>query len=218
MTDDNAETWNGRLGAFALVERSLTDAEVEQLGVAKRGGIFAAEETGVLEFDFVRENSFINGRIRAVIGDALLVDRVFKSEYGPDDGASFSPLGPGGGLRLSTDYGMGVPSYTLVFDLWLDAVQPGSFGSLIQTDGENSGDGDLFLRDNGDGTFGIGISGGECVCAVLILMSTNITHKNMANQTMTVLFHQKHGRALHLRLIRLMIRCRDWPSSSMESW
>jgi hypothetical protein len=48
----------------------------------------------------------------------------------------------------------------LVFDLSIQPLssQPSSFGGLLQTDGLNDSDGDLFLRANDDGTYGIGIS------------------------------------------------------------
>lgn len=48
--------------------------------------------------------------------------------------------------------------YTLVYDLYVKAGQ-GTYAGLFQTDLGNTSDGDLFLRNSGDGSAGVGISG-----------------------------------------------------------
>lgn len=85
-----------------------------------------------------------------------LVDRSFLAEYSEDSGIPINLVGPEGGYRLDADYGDGLKSYTLVFDLWLAAgqvreicfvsilliidclFQTAGFGGLIQTDGSVS--------------------------------------------------------------------------------
>lgn len=111
MADDDNETWLGRLGAWALLDRDLKDSEVLALGTAVPGGIFSIEEDGTIEFDFQRDSVFINGKIRSAIGDATLIDRQYRSEY--DTGTAFAPSGPGAGWRLDTDYGTGFDRYVV---------------------------------------------------------------------------------------------------------
>ncbi|CAA0100461.1 Uncharacterised protein [Starkeya nomas] len=50
-------------------------------------------------------------------------------------------------------------SYTLVFDLLIPEETASGFTSLFQTDTANASDAEFFLRNNSDGTAGLGISG-----------------------------------------------------------
>ena len=69
----------------------------------------------------------------------------------------FSPFAPDEALRLVPGTASPEPISTWALGLDVYIEQPSeTFVSLFQTGG---GDGDLFLRDNGDGTAGIGVSG-----------------------------------------------------------
>lgn len=52
-----------------------------------------------------------------------------------------------------------INQYSIVLDLYLPATNQNGFASLYNTNECNSNDGDAFASLNGDGTFGIGISG-----------------------------------------------------------
>jgi len=67
-------------------------------------------------------------------------------------------LAPNEGILVQPEGSAGALEYTLIYDLYVASGQ-GSFASLLQTDLENSSDGDIFLRNSGDGTAGMGISG-----------------------------------------------------------
>lgn len=71
--------------------------------------------------------------------------------FGPTESLLLSP-------NLGAPAGTLVHSYSLVFDILVPAGQ-GSWTSLIQTDTGNASDGELFIRNNGNGTGGIGIGG-----------------------------------------------------------
>jgi hypothetical protein len=162
FNDNDFETFNGRVAAFALVFSALSDATIADLGGADLGAFFQDGSEGIVQFDFQRA-PFRNGQMLATLGEGILTDRLFSEVYAEDAGIPFTNQDEDGGFRLDADYGSGITSFTLVYDLILDAVQPRGFGGLIQLDGVNLSDGDLFFRDDGDGTFGIGISGGKLV-------------------------------------------------------
>ena len=93
----------------------------------------------------------------------MLMQGAFGQKYDSDSGV---PLVAGGpvdtGFLLDKPDLAGGTSFTLFYDIILDATQPVTFGGLVQlSSASNSDDGELFMRDNGDGTFGIGISGGK---------------------------------------------------------
>ena len=90
--------------------------------------------------------------------------RKVYSQYTPTSGVPLVAGGPADtGYLLDADLGTGLTSFSLFYDIYLSATQPNMFGGLIQLDSaSNSNDGELFLRDNEDGTFGIGISGSKC--------------------------------------------------------
>lgn len=142
MTDNDDETFKGRIATFALVDRAVTDDEIELLGGATPGGIFQRGSEGVTEFDFT--GGISGGILTARIGTGSLIARSVKS-YSEDAGIVFAAEGPVGGLSLETDYGTGATSYSLIFDLYLYSVQPGGFGGLLQTDGQNLSDGGKHL-------------------------------------------------------------------------
>ncbi len=69
----------------------------------------------------------------------------------------FPAFSAGEALRIAPQTGSSEPIQTWALGLDVYIPQPsGTFASLLQT---GDGDGDLFLRDNGDGTAGIGIGG-----------------------------------------------------------
>lgn len=156
FSDNDNETYNGRLGAFSLLREPLSDDDVSALGIAKPNGVLL-EADDAIEFDFSKL-VFRNGQVVATSGSAVLVDRGFEQILPSDAGLAFKASGPDEGWRLETDYGEGLSSFTLIYDLLLPMNQPGTYGGLIQFDGQNESDGELFLRA-GDGDFGIGISG-----------------------------------------------------------
>jgi hypothetical protein len=159
LADNDFETFNGRIGLFALIKRALTDAEVIDLRLAVPGSIVGDSPADAIEFDFT-ETNFVNGVAEATVGKAMLSRRNVELTFEADSGIAFSPQGPEGGYRVVADFGNEeISSYSFFFDIVLDATQPGTFGGLLQLDGENSSDGELFVRDNSDGTFSIGISG-----------------------------------------------------------
>ncbi len=64
------------------------------------------------------------------------------------------------GLRVTLPDGLfdggQIAEYAVVMDLYLPAASAGSYVSLLQT---GDGDGDVFLRQNDNGTYGLGING-----------------------------------------------------------
>lgn len=73
--------------------------------------------------------------------------------------AQFDALAQNDGILVQTGASAGALEYTLIYDLYVAAGQEGSYASLLQTDLDNGTDGELFLRDAGDGSAGMGISG-----------------------------------------------------------
>lgn len=73
---------------------------------------------------------------------------------------SYPAYGPEEGLRVTlpnSAFASGqLAEYGVVMDLYLPGDSAGSYVSLLQT---GDGDGDVFLKSNGDGTYGLGISG-----------------------------------------------------------
>lgn len=67
---------------------------------------------------------------------------------------SFEALGADQSVRLMPEASGAISEWVLGMDLYLPS-QPGTWTGLLQT---GTGDADVFLRDNGDGTAGIGIS------------------------------------------------------------
>ncbi|PWR23905.1 family 16 glycoside hydrolase [Zavarzinia compransoris] len=61
--------------------------------------------------------------------------------------------------NLGAPQGSLLASYSLVFDIYVKNGGNGAFTSLLQTDLTNTSDGDLFIRNLGNGTGGIGIGG-----------------------------------------------------------
>lgn len=158
LTDNDFETFDGRMGLFAWVSRALSDDEIVKLGEATPGPLFELDTSGVVEFNF-EPNSFLNGKATATTGDARLSIRTFQETFELDAGVVFLPYDPDGGWRLISGINSVVNSFSFFYDILLDEIQRGAFGSLLQLDGDNSSDGELFLRRNDDGTYGVGISG-----------------------------------------------------------
>jgi hypothetical protein len=77
LTDNDGETFSGRIATFALVFDVTSDEEIAALGAAIPGGLFAKDSTNVVEFVF-EDDSFEDGEVEAVIGDAILIDRSFN--------------------------------------------------------------------------------------------------------------------------------------------
>lgn len=69
---------------------------------------------------------------------------------------SFDKLTADQSVVLRPHSGASVTSWVLGMDVYIPADSASGFTGLVQT---GSGDADLFLRDNGDGTAGLGISG-----------------------------------------------------------
>lgn len=70
-------------------------------------------------------------------------------EYAPDEGLTVH-------LPDAAFASGNVATYAVVMDIYLPSATAGNFISLLQT---GDGDGDVFLRNNGDDTYGLGISG-----------------------------------------------------------
>lgn len=77
---------------------------------------------------------------------------------GPVSVAQIDALGQTEGILVQPEGTGGATEYTLVYDLYVASGQ-GSYASLLQTDLNNRSDGELFLRNAGNGSAGIGISG-----------------------------------------------------------
>jgi hypothetical protein len=159
FADNDSEAYSGRVATFAVAFDTLPDAKVGEMGGAGLDGFFADPTDGVVQFDFGK-TTFRGGVAAASLGEGTLTDRLFSGVYADDDGIPFEQFDAKGGFRVDAEYGSGMTSFTLVYDLILERTQPKGFGGLIQLDNENLSDGDLFFRDDGD-SFGIGISGGK---------------------------------------------------------
>lgn len=72
--------------------------------------------------------------------------------------AQVDALAQSEGILVQPTGNTGALEYTLVYDLYVADGQ-GSYASLLQTDLSNGSDGDLFLRNSGGGSAGMGISG-----------------------------------------------------------
>ena len=81
---------------------------------------------------------------------------------GEDKIASIPALSNAQSLLLSPNLGapqgMMLTSYSLIFDILVKDGGNGSYTALLQTDRTNTSDADLFIRNLGNGTAGIGIS------------------------------------------------------------
>lgn len=67
-------------------------------------------------------------------------------------------LAPSEALHITSDVSGPIQEYTLIYDLYLPSGQ-GNWAALLQTDISNKSDAELFLRNNGGGVAGMGISG-----------------------------------------------------------
>ncbi|WP_417676847.1 LamG-like jellyroll fold domain-containing protein [Pseudodonghicola sp.] len=72
--------------------------------------------------------------------------------------AQIDALAPNEGILVQPEGSAGALEYTLIYDLYVASGQ-GSYAALLQTDLGNSSDADVALRNAGDGTAGLGISG-----------------------------------------------------------
>src|SRR5690606_26087915 len=77
----------------------------------------------------------------------------FIPKLSSDQALTLTPASP-----LPADVYM-VSSYTLAYDILVPAAGVGSFVSLFQTEPGNTSDADFFIRNNNNGTGGIGIGG-----------------------------------------------------------
>ncbi|SHK39300.1 Concanavalin A-like lectin/glucanases superfamily protein, partial [Roseomonas rosea] len=75
----------------------------------------------------------------------------------PGHALAFAAATPSGGYKVQPGVEGALGSYTLVYDILLSADGANAFAGLLQVDPDNSDDGDLFVRQQGD-TGGVGIS------------------------------------------------------------
>jgi hypothetical protein len=182
ITLSAARTVDAQSDVTAYVWRNAEGEEVargEEATVELGGGIHdltleVQTARGVSSFDDVRVivktddvllvETFDDGRAEGWRAPADLAAPQI-AEFGTDPAlgggtpvAEIDALDPETGLLVRPSVTGPVTEYTLVFDM---LVEPGEtdFAALFQTDVENASDAELFLRDDGDGTAGIGISG-----------------------------------------------------------
>ncbi|SEA50490.1 LamG-like jellyroll fold domain-containing protein [Rubrimonas cliftonensis] len=159
LTDNDGETFGGHLANFAFTARTLSADEVAGLGGATTAPLPASVlGDGAVIFDF--EGGAASGDIPARGGE-MLTDLSFDpaSELTPDLALAYEADGPDGGYRVETALDAAVESFTLFFDLMLDEGDLGRYGALLQLGLANAEDGELFLKVNGEGGYGVGISG-----------------------------------------------------------
>lgn len=160
LGDDDGETFSGALANFAFVNTALDTAAIAALGGAQAGPVFGGPvgrvETVVYDFS----GGIGNGRIEPVVGEGNMFDRSVDPTLGldPDLALNVQPVDASGGYVLDAALDTDLTSFTLVYDLQVPAGQDVGYGALLQLDAGNASDGELFLKDLGDGTYGIGIS------------------------------------------------------------
>lgn len=169
LTDEDGETREGALGGFLFQPAAMSAAEVTELGGTSTGGILPAPSGNATQFDFSQGDltaSFGPGNLAARdVAQAGRVDDLAALGLPPLPDAAegvlrYPAAGSNEGFLVKTGLGS-LTTFTLVYDLQIDADSMATYAGLLQTDATNGNDGDLFLRWTGEGktVFGSGISG-----------------------------------------------------------
>lgn len=180
LADDDGETSNAYVSSALVTDHVFTAAEVAALGGAKAGGIVSeAPSANSVQFDFEAGGAaptIGQGTLTVEGGQAVTYDsqQDFAIPALPVPATGGAPaaldvtfipkLSPSQALTLTsaTDLPIGVymvSSYTMAFDILVPASGVTSYVGLFQTDTGNTSDGDFFIRNNNNGTGGIGIGG-----------------------------------------------------------
>ncbi|MDF1586449.1 Ig-like domain-containing protein [Marinimicrococcus flavescens] len=177
LADNDGETSDAYVSSVLVTDKVFTAQEVQELGGARDGGILAtAPSANSVQFDFDADSSgpaFGAGTMAPQGGQEITYDSVEDFDVpavpsAPTGGDADAPvmfipkLAPSQGLQLAPDAsapsGTMVTSYTFIFDVMVPSATASGFTSLFQSDLANSSDAELFIRNNNNGTGGIGIN------------------------------------------------------------
>ncbi|MGX5735212.1 family 16 glycoside hydrolase [Bosea thiooxidans] len=180
LADDDGETSNAYISSVLVTDHVFTPAEVAAMGGAKAGGILnEAPSENSVQFDFNAGNaapSFGEGTLAPQGGQQVTYDSAqdfpipalpVPAVAGSDEDAAvtFIPkLANSQALILTPAQPLPtgvyvVSSYTMAFDILVPGSGASGYTALFQTNAANADDADLFIKNNNNGTGGIGIGG-----------------------------------------------------------
>ncbi|WP_119462594.1 metallophosphoesterase [Rhodospirillaceae bacterium SYSU D60014] len=172
LADDNGESGYGHLNNLVFSDKVFSAAEIATLGGPAAGAMLTEVDDRTVQFTFDGDLSanLGSGTIDIVDkkGDALEASTRFGStndftlpELAGGEGQVMffpAPTERQGFVVQPASGDPAITQYSIVMDILVPPEQ-GRYLSLLQTDTTNSDDGDIFIRDNGDGTAGVGGGG-----------------------------------------------------------